>query len=178
MATEILMPKLGLTMTEGLIQKWLVQVGDTVTSGQPLLEISSEKLTSEVESPASGVVLDIVHGEGATVKCKEVVGWVGQEGENVGTQEVPAQDEETVLNSVKKTGRLIIVDEANPHNNTATDIASVVSDKAFDYLDGPVKCVCAPNTPVPFATNLEQAYIPDADKVLKVADELIQDLKG
>ena len=72
----------------------------------------------------------------------------------------------------------IIVDEANPHNNTATDIASVVSDKAFDYLDGPVKCVCAPNTPVPFATNLEQAYIPDADKVLKVADELIQDLKG
>ena len=58
MATEILMPKLGLTMTEGLIQKWLVQVGDTVTSGQPLLEISSEKLTSEVESPASGVVLD------------------------------------------------------------------------------------------------------------------------
>ncbi len=74
MATEILMPKLGLTMTEGLIQKWLVQVGDTVTSGQPLLEISSEKLTSEVESPASGVVLDIVHGEGATVKCKEVVG--------------------------------------------------------------------------------------------------------
>lgn len=62
MATEILMPKLGLTMTEGLIQKWLVQVGDTVTSGQPLLEISSEKLTSEVESPASGVVLDIAHG--------------------------------------------------------------------------------------------------------------------
>ena len=93
MATEILMPKLGLTMTEGLIQKWLVQVGDTVTSGQPLLEISSEKLTSEVESPASGVVLDIVHGEGATVKCKEVVGWVGQEGENVGTQEAPAQEE-------------------------------------------------------------------------------------
>ncbi len=43
-------------------------------------------------------------------------------------------DEETVLNSVKKTGRLIIVDEANPHNNTATDIASVVSDKALITL--------------------------------------------
>ncbi len=93
MATEILMPKLGLTMTEGLIQKWLVQVGDTVTSGQPLLEISSEKLTSEVESPASGVVLDIVHGEGATVKCKEIVGWVGQEGENVGNEVSPPQEE-------------------------------------------------------------------------------------
>jgi pyruvate dehydrogenase E1 component beta subunit len=86
-------------------------------------------------------------------------------------------DQETVLNSVEKTGRLIVIDESNPHNNTATDIASVVADKAFDYLDGPIKTVCAPNTPVPFAANLEKAYIPDADKVLKVADELIADLR-
>ncbi len=86
-------------------------------------------------------------------------------------------DEQTVLHSVKKTGRLIVIDEANPHNNTATDIASVVSDKAFDYLDGPVKCVCAPNTPVPFATNLEQLYLPNADRVLKEAAEIIEDLK-
>lgn len=87
-------------------------------------------------------------------------------------------DQETVLNSVKKTGRLIIIDEANPHNNTATDIASVVADKAFDYLDGPIKCVCAPNTPVPFATNLEQLYIPSIEKVLSQANELIFDLKA
>ncbi|GAB3055085.1 alpha-ketoacid dehydrogenase subunit beta [Virgibacillus ainsalahensis] len=86
-------------------------------------------------------------------------------------------DEETVLKSVKKTGRLIVVDESNPHNNTATDVASVMSDRAFDYLDGPIKTVCAPNTPVPFATNLEQAYIPSANKVLTVAKELITDLK-
>jgi pyruvate/2-oxoglutarate/acetoin dehydrogenase E1 component len=85
-------------------------------------------------------------------------------------------DQETVINSVKKTNRLIVIDEANPHNNTATDIASVVSDKAFDYLDAPVKCVCAPNTPVPFARNLEELYIPNADKVLKVAEEIIFDL--
>ena len=86
-------------------------------------------------------------------------------------------DQETIINSVKKTGRLIVIDEANPHNNTATDISAVVSDKAFDYLDGPIKCVCAPNTPVPFATNLEQLYLPNKEKVLTVADELIQDLK-
>ncbi|MER1986805.1 MAG: alpha-ketoacid dehydrogenase subunit beta [Solibacillus sp.] len=86
-------------------------------------------------------------------------------------------DQETIVKSVEKTGRLIIIDEANPHNNTATDIASVVADKAFDYLDGPIKCVCAPNTPVPFAANLEQLYLPDAAKVLDVAAELIEDLK-
>ena len=64
-------------------------------------------------------------------------------------------DQENDYSVMKKTGRLIVIDEANPHNNTATDIASIVGDKAFDYLDGPIKCVCAPNTPVPFATNLE-----------------------
>lgn len=87
-------------------------------------------------------------------------------------------DKETVIESVKKTGRLIVIDEANPHNNTATDIAAVVTDEAFDYLDGPIKCVCAPNVPVPFATNLEQLYLPDAQKVLTVASELIEDLKA
>lgn len=87
-------------------------------------------------------------------------------------------DEETVLESVKKTGRLIVVDESNPHNNTATDVASVISDIGFDYLDGPIKTVCAPDTPVPFAHNLEQAYIPDANKIMNVAEELIEDLKA
>ena len=86
-------------------------------------------------------------------------------------------DQETIISSVKKTGRLIVIDEANPHNNTATDIASVVGDKAFDYLDGPIKCVCAPNTPVPFASNLEALYLPNKEKVLTQAEELIQDLK-
>ena len=86
-------------------------------------------------------------------------------------------DQETIIQSVKKTGRLIVIDEANPHNNTATDIASVISDKAFDYLDGPIKCICAPNTPVPFASNLEALYLPNKEKVLKEAEELIKDLK-
>lgn len=86
-------------------------------------------------------------------------------------------DQETIIQSVKKTGRLIVIDEANPHNNTATDIASVVGDKAFDYLDGPIKCVCAPNTPVPFASNLEALYLPSKERVLDEASELIQDLK-
>lgn len=87
-------------------------------------------------------------------------------------------DQETIIHSVKKTGRLIIIDEANPHNNTATDIASVVGDKAFDYLDGPIKYICAPNTPVPFATNLEQLYLPSATRVMESAAELMDDLKN
>ena len=64
----------------------------------------------------------------------------------------------------------------NQIHNVAGDVASVIGDIGFDYLDGPIKKVTAPDTPVPFAANLEQAYIPN-DKVLDVASELIEDLK-
>lgn len=87
-------------------------------------------------------------------------------------------DQETIIESVKKTGRLVVIDESNPHNNTATDIAAVVGNKAFDYLDGPIKTICAPNTPVPFATNLEKLYLPNAKRVIEEASELIEDLKS
>src|SRR3954453_3631310 len=59
-------------------------------------------------------------------------------------------DEETILNSVAKTHRLVIVDEDNPRCSSATDIAALVADKAFTELDAPIKRVTAPHTPVPF----------------------------
>ena len=76
-------------------------------------------------------------------------------------------DNNTILDSVKKTGRLVIVDEDNPRCSIATDIAALVVDEAFDYLDAPIKCVTAPHTPVPYSPVLEDAYIPNVDKVIQ-----------
>lgn len=97
--------------------------------------------------------------------------------EVIDLRSVSPWDKDTVLDSVKKTGRLIVIDESNPQCNVAGDVASVLGDIGFDYLDGPIKKVTAPDTPVPFAANLEEAYIPNTDKVLDVASELIDDLK-
>ena len=97
--------------------------------------------------------------------------------EVIDLRSVSPWDKDTVLNSVKKTGRLIVIDESNPQCNVAGDVASVIGDIGFDYLDGPIKKITAPDTPVPFAANLEEAYIPNTDKVLDVASELIDDLK-
>lgn len=97
MATEIVMPKLGLTMTEGLINNWLVKEGDTVAAGQPVLEISSEKLTSDVEAPSAGVILKIISQAGDTVPCKKVIAWIGEAGEiipGMEAAEVPAKKSE------------------------------------------------------------------------------------
>lgn len=78
-------------------------------------------------------------------------------------------DEETVLHSVEKTGRLIIVDESHPRCNMATDIAALVADKGFDFLNAPIKTVSSPHTPVPFSPTLEDHYLPNAAKVTEAA---------
>ena len=155
--------------------KTLYGLKGEVPEGYYTVEIGKAKVKRE------GTDLTIVSIGKMLYVAEEVADRLAEEGVSVEVIDlltVAPWDQETVIHSVKKTNRLIVIDESNPHNNTATDIASVVSDKAFDYLDAPVKCVCAPNTPVPFAKNLEELYIPNADKVLKVADDIIFDLKN
>ena len=76
-------------------------------------------------------------------------------------------DEESILESVEKTGRLVVVDEAGPRCGMASDIAGLVTQKAFDALKAPILQVTPPHTPVPFSPPLEDAYVPDAAKVAK-----------
>lgn len=101
MATKIVMPTLGLTMKEGLIDNWLVNEGDEVSQGDPVVEISSEKLTSEVEAPESGVILKIVANEGDEIPVKEAMAYIGEEGEDIsdlvgGEDPSPSEDDEDV----------------------------------------------------------------------------------
>ena len=81
-------------------------------------------------------------------------------------------DEDTILDSVAKTHRLIVVDEDNPRCSVATDIAALVADKAFSELDAPIKLVTAPHTPVPFSPPLEQFYIPSPERIVATVQEL------
>ena len=83
MATELLMPKLGLTMTEGTIDEWKKKEGDTVTKGEIIYAVATDKLTNDVEADCDGVLLKILVHEGETVPCKTAVGWIGAAGEAV-----------------------------------------------------------------------------------------------
>lgn len=74
-------------------------------------------------------------------------------------------DEDTVLESVENTGRLVVVDESNPRCSMATDISSLVAQKGFEFLKAPVEMVTAPHTPVPFSGALEDLYIPSPEKI-------------
>ncbi len=77
-------------------------------------------------------------------------------------------DKEAILNSVKKTGRLLVADEGHKTCGVAAEISAIVAEDAIYYLKAPVKRVTSPNTPVPFSPPLEQAFIPD-EKYLEPA---------
>src|SRR5438046_2224576 len=76
------------------------------------------------------------------------------------------------LESVERTGRLVIVDEATPRCSIATDIAALVADRAFAALKAPIRRVTAPHTPVPFTPSLEKLYIPSPEKIAAAVREV------
>ena len=76
-------------------------------------------------------------------------------------------DEETILKSVQKTHRLVIVHEEVKFAGSGAEIAAIVAEKAFDYLDAPIIRVAAPFTPVPFSPTLEKEFIPSEEKIIQ-----------
>lgn len=83
-------------------------------------------------------------------------------------------DEDTLLELAEDIGRIVIVDECNPRCSIATDISALLADKAFDALKAPIKMVTAPHSPVPYAPNLEDAYVPDAAAIAKAAVAVVR----
>lgn len=84
MASEITMPQLGLTMTEGTVSQWLRKEGDTLTKGDEIVEIETDKINNIVEAHEDGVLLKIVAQEGDSLPVKGVLGYIGQAGESIG----------------------------------------------------------------------------------------------
>ncbi|MCO7176661.1 alpha-ketoacid dehydrogenase subunit beta [Sporolactobacillus kofuensis] len=109
------------------------------------------------------------------MKAADQLAKKGFEAEVIDPRTLSPLDEDTIINSVKKTGRLIIVDEAYPRCSAATDIAAIVGDKAFDYLDAPIKRVTAPHAPVPFSPPLEKLYMPSPEKILAAFSVMVGD---
>lgn len=82
-------------------------------------------------------------------------------------------DLQTILESVKKTGRLIVASDDVKSGGIGSEIAAAVVEEGFDSLDAPIMRVASPNTPIPFSPTLEQAYMPNAEKIVIAAKKLI-----
>lgn len=90
MKSKVIMPQLGESVVEGTVSKWLKQQGDTISQYEPLLEVSTDKVDTEIPSPASGVLLQIYVGEGQTVAAGTVLAMIGEPNEHSGDDDQPA----------------------------------------------------------------------------------------
>jgi len=82
-------------------------------------------------------------------------------------------DKKTLINSVKKTGRVVIVTEDCKTGGASAEIAAIVAEEALDYLDAPIKRVAEPDTPIPFSPPLEQFVLPDEERIIKAVKEIM-----
>jgi acetoin:2,6-dichlorophenolindophenol oxidoreductase subunit beta len=107
------------------------------------------------------------------LEAAELLAGRGTSAEVVDVLTLAPLDEATILESVTRTHRLVVVDEDTPTASMARDIAARIADKGFDWLDGPIKTVTAPEAPVPFAAVLEALYAPQAADVVAAVDEIL-----
>ncbi|TML84119.1 MAG: alpha-ketoacid dehydrogenase subunit beta [Actinobacteria bacterium] len=122
---------------------------------------------AEVRRAGSDVtIVAIAAMVGRALEAAELLAGEGISVEVIDPRTLSPLDEETILGSVERTGGLVVVDESPPHCSVASEIAAVVGEKAFDSLNGPVRRVTAPHTPVPFSPSLEEAYAPSVQAIV------------
>jgi pyruvate dehydrogenase E1 component beta subunit len=112
-----------------------------------------------------------------TLVCQQAADELASQGysaEVVDLLSLSPMDEETILSSVRKTRKIVIVDEDYPRCSIATDISALVAEQAFDYLDAPPKRVTPPHTLVPYSVPLEALFVPNKDKVVQAALEVLE----
>ncbi|TDC26523.1 biotin/lipoyl-containing protein, partial [Kribbella albertanoniae] len=91
MPTSVSLPALGESVTEGTVTRWLKQVGDTVAVDEPLLEVSTDKVDTEIPSPVAGTLLEIKAAEDETVEVGAELAVIGDAGESTGSAPAPAE---------------------------------------------------------------------------------------
>ncbi len=107
------------------------------------------------------------------VAAADILAADGVKAEVVDLQTLVPLDKKTILQSVEKTGKVLIAHEAPTFGGFGGEIAAMIADEAFYSLDGPIKRVGAPYTPVPVSPILEKFYIPNAEKIAKAAKEMM-----
>ena len=112
MAVEVKMPQLGLTMTEGTVGAWLKKVGEPVKKGEAILEITTDKLTSQIESEADGVLLEIFANEGDDIPVQGRLCLIGQPGEAPAVKEaasIPAVQQAAFGKEAQKEQNVLVI---------------------------------------------------------------------
>ncbi len=141
-----------------------------VPDGEYYIELGKAKITKEgtdVTLVSFGKIMKVVHAAAAEL-AKE-----GINAEVIDLRTVRPIDYATVIESVKKTNRLVIIEESWPLGSIATEVAFKVQKDAFDYLDAPILRIMGGDVPLPYAPTLIQEYLPNPERVIKAVKEVM-----
>ena len=150
--------------------KLLYELSGEVPDGEHVLPLGKADVKREGGHATVVAIGRMVH---LALEAADALAGEGYEIEVVDPRTLSPLDEDTILSSVKKTKRLVVVDEDNPRCSMAADLVALVSTKAFDHLDAPPQMVTAPHTPVPFAPVMEDFYIPSVDRIAKAVKDTL-----
>jgi pyruvate dehydrogenase E1 component beta subunit len=146
--------------------KLLYDVTGEVPEGEYVIPLGQ----ADVKRPGSDVtIVAISRMVQVALEAAEALSREDIDAEVIDPRTLSPLDDETLLESIRKTGRLVVVDEDNPRCSVATDIATLAATRALEYLNAPVKLVTAPHTPVPFSPALEDFYVPTPARVVEAA---------
>ena len=109
---------------------------------------------------------------GKALEAAEKLAEEGIDAEVINLRTIRPLDRYTVLESLKKTNRIVSVEEGWPFAGVGSEIAALCMEHGFDYLDAPVKRVCAADVPMPYAENLEKLALPQVAEIIHAAKEV------
>lgn len=109
---------------------------------------------------------------GKALEAAELLAEQGINAEVINLRTIRPLDRYTILESVKKTNRIVSVEEGWPFAGIGSEIAALIGEHAFDYLDAPLKRVCGKDVPMPYAANLEKMALPQVDEIVTAAKEV------
>ena len=141
-------------------QSFLVPDGDVVT---PIGVAKIERPGKDITLTAYSIMV------GKALKAAEILAEEGVDAEVINLRSIRPLDTQTIVESVKKTNRLVSCEEGWVTCGIGSEISAIVMEQAFDYLDAPVGRVCAKDVPLPYAANLEQMALPQVEDIVAAA---------
>jgi pyruvate/2-oxoglutarate/acetoin dehydrogenase E1 component len=150
--------------------KLLYDVSGEVPEGEYVIPLGVAEIKRSGKDVTVVTMGRMVH---TALEAAENLSKQGMELEVIDLRTLSPMDNVTILQSVKKTHRLLVIDEDNPRCSMACDIIALVSTQVFDELDAPPRMVTAPHTPVPFSPPLEDYYIPSVENVVSTVKSLV-----
>lgn len=142
--------------------------GEVPENGEPVeMTVRVAREGSDLSVFASGAMVHLA------LEAAEALAGGGADVEVVDLRALKPLDEEGILASVRRTSKALVLDEANRTCAAGAEVASLIAERAFEHLDGPVRRLATPDVPIPFSPPLEQAVLPDLDHVTEACRELL-----